>query len=159
MRHSVVESEKRLARRLNGGQGQRGSAILYGMNNLAEREPQIAFRSVEPRVARPELPPFRQSRCYCSRASLINLMTTSVHVCTHLLANGDFVTALVFALDRTGGESLSNLAPGDNGQQEDRQRDDETSCLRVQGLMPYCFFMRLAFTLCNTVAKTGEIMC
>jgi hypothetical protein len=67
---------------------ERGSAILYGMNNLAEREPQIAFRSVEPRAARPELPPSRQSRCYCSRASLINLMTTSVHVCTHLLANG-----------------------------------------------------------------------
>ena len=39
----------------------------------------------------------------------------------------------LFALDRTGGESLSNLAPSDNGQQEDRQRDDETSCLRVQG--------------------------
>ena len=100
MRHSVVESEKRLARRLNGGQGQRGSAILYGMNNLAEREPQIAFRSVEPRAARPELPPSRQSRCYCSRASLINLMTTSVHVCTHLLANGDFVTALAKSLAR-----------------------------------------------------------
>jgi hypothetical protein len=44
----------------------------------------------------------------------------------------------LFALDRTGGESLSNLAPGDNGQQEDRQRDDERSsskpsCSRVQG--------------------------
>ena len=79
---------------------ERGSAILHGMNNLAEREPQIAFRSVEPRAARPELPPSRQSRCYCSRASLINLMTTSVHVCTHLLANGDFVKALAKSLAR-----------------------------------------------------------
>ena len=42
----------------------------------------------------------RQSRCYCSRASLINLMTTFVHVCTHLLANGDFVTALAKSLAR-----------------------------------------------------------